>query len=230
MNIAHLLLGSATEFRDLVALAHGSRAHLTYRELWRKVSVMSMHLRVRFGLQRGDRVAFAMANCVEVREVMHAIWRRPLRGADERRHAKEFAFILRIPAPLCFVTPDLATTIAEAAREALALRIVDTTTRPYTFMEVGDQPDGRRRADRSGVAVLPRAPPAAEGRHAHRIATFVDDAQLLCRCRSPRAARLDRACRPDQPRFGPVELPCWRAVRSRSFPKAASTRCPRRSS
>ena len=44
MNIAHLLLGSAREFRDLPALARGTAPHLTYRDLWRKVSVMSMHL------------------------------------------------------------------------------------------------------------------------------------------------------------------------------------------
>jgi len=74
MNIAHLLLGSAQEFRDLPALARGTSPHLNYRELWRKVSVMSTHLVARFGLARGDRVAFAMANCVESIEVMYAIW------------------------------------------------------------------------------------------------------------------------------------------------------------
>ena len=37
MNIAHLLLGSAHEFRDLPALARGTATHLGYRELWRKV-------------------------------------------------------------------------------------------------------------------------------------------------------------------------------------------------
>jgi acyl-CoA synthetase (AMP-forming)/AMP-acid ligase II len=142
MNIAHLLLGSATEFRDLAALAHGTRVHLTYRELWRKVSVMSTHLRVRFALQPGDRVAFAMTNCVEAIEVMYAIWHAGLCAVpmNAKLHAKEFAFILENSgAKLCFVTPDLATTIAEAAKEAPALKeIVDTTTRPYTFMEVGD--------------------------------------------------------------------------------------------
>ena len=74
MNIAHLLLGSAQEFRDRTALARGDAAWLSYRELWRKVSVMSTHLRVRFGLERGDRVAFAMTNCVEAIEVMYAVW------------------------------------------------------------------------------------------------------------------------------------------------------------
>ena len=33
MNIAHLLLGSAQEFRDLPALARGASPHLSYRDL-----------------------------------------------------------------------------------------------------------------------------------------------------------------------------------------------------
>ena len=142
MNIAHLLLGAAQEFRDLPALARGTTPHLGYRDLWRKVSVMSTHLRVRFGLQRGDRVAFAMTNCVESIEVMYAIWHAGLCAVpmNAKLHAKEFAFILENSgARLCFVTPDLAGTIAEAAREAPDLKeIVDTTTRAYSFMEVGD--------------------------------------------------------------------------------------------
>src|SRR5262249_22783961 len=142
MNIAHLLLGSAREFRYLPALARGEASHLTYRDLWRKVSVMSMHLSGRFGLRRGDRVAFAMTNCVEAIDVMYATWQAGLCAVpmNAKLHAREFAFILENSgAKLCFVTPDLAATIAEAAREAPALKeIVDVATRSYGFMEVGD--------------------------------------------------------------------------------------------
>jgi long-chain acyl-CoA synthetase len=157
MNIAHLLLGSAQEFRDHAALARGEAAWLSYRDLWRKVSVMSTHLRVRFGLSAGDRVAFAMTNCVEAIEVMYAIWHAGLCAVpmNAKLHAKEFAFILEnAGARLCFVTPDLATTIAEAAREASALKeIVDVTTRHYTFMEVGD-PSAMADCDPTGPAWL----------------------------------------------------------------------------
>jgi long-chain acyl-CoA synthetase len=142
MNIAHLLLGSSREFSSLPALARGTASHLSYRDLWRKVSVMSMHLSGRFGLERGDRVAFAMTNCVEAIEVMYAVWHAGLCAVpmNAKLHAKEFAFILENSgAKLCFVTPDLAGTIAEAARESPALKeIVDVTTRSYGFMEVGD--------------------------------------------------------------------------------------------
>jgi acyl-CoA synthetase (AMP-forming)/AMP-acid ligase II len=142
MNIAHLLLGSSQAFCDHVALARGEAPHLSFRELWRKVSVMSTHLRVRFGLQPGDRVAFALSNCVESIEVMYAIWHAGLCAVpmNAKLHAREFAFILaNSGARLCFVTPDLATTIAEAAGEAPDLKeIVDVSTRPYGFMTVGD--------------------------------------------------------------------------------------------
>src|SRR5499427_8309170 len=142
MNIAHLLLGAAQEFRDFAALAKGGAPYASYRDLWRKVSVMSTYLRARFGLERGDRVAFAMTNCVESIEVMYAIWHAGLCAVpmNAKLHAKEFAFILENSgARLCFVTPDLATTIAEAAGEAPELKeIVDVTTRSYSFMEVGD--------------------------------------------------------------------------------------------
>ena len=142
MNIAHLLLGSAQEYRNHIALARGSEPYLSYRALWRKVSVMSMHLRVRFGLEKGDRVAFAMTNCVEAIEVMYAVWHAGLCAVpmNAKLHAKEFAFILENSgARLCFVTPDLAQTIAEAAREAPALQeIVDVTAKSYGFMAVGD--------------------------------------------------------------------------------------------
>ena len=124
MNIAHLLLGSAQEFRDLPALARGTSPHLNYRDLWRKVSVMSTHLAGRFGLSRGDRVAFAMSNCVESIEVMYAIWHAGLCAVpmNAKLHAREFAFILENSgAKLCFVTPDLAGTIADAAAKKAQL-------------------------------------------------------------------------------------------------------------
>src|SRR5690242_12320223 len=140
MNIAHLLLGGAREFRDYTALAKGDSPYASYRDLWRKVSVMSTYLRARFGLERADRVAFAMTNCVESIEVMYTIWHAGLCAVpmNAKLHTKEFAFILENSgAKLCFVTPDLVTTIAEAAKEAPALKeIVDVTSKAYERMGI----------------------------------------------------------------------------------------------
>src|SRR5437660_2507744 len=142
MNIAHLLLGASQEFRDFTALAKGETPYASYRDLWRKVSVMSTYLRARFGLERGDRVAFAMTNCVEAIEVMYTIWHAGLCAVpmNAKLHAKEFAFILENSgAKLGFITPDLATTIAEAAREAPHLKeIVDVTTKAYDRLGISD--------------------------------------------------------------------------------------------
>ena len=142
MNIAHLLLGGAREFRDFTALAKGDSPYASYRDLWRRVSVMSTYLRERFGLERGDRVAFAMTNCVESIEVMYTIWHAGLCAVpmNAKLHAKEFAFILENSgAKLCFVTSDLATTIAEAAKEAPALKeIVDVASKAYGRLSISD--------------------------------------------------------------------------------------------
>jgi acyl-CoA synthetase (AMP-forming)/AMP-acid ligase II len=142
MNIASLLIKSAQAFPDLIALAKGEAAHLTYRNLLRKVSVMATHLRYRLKLQPGDRVAFAMTNCVESIETMYAIWHAGLVAVpmNARLHPREFAFILQnAGARVCVVTPDLAESIASIRNECPALeRIVDTSTRDYTFMAVGD--------------------------------------------------------------------------------------------
>ena len=117
-----------------------------------------------------------MTNCVEAIEVMYAIWHAGLCAVpmNAKLHAKEFAFILENSgARLCFVTPDLAETIAEAAKEAPALKeIVDVTTRSYTFMEVGDpsRPDGMRsRPIRRGCSTR-RARPAGPRARCSRIA------------------------------------------------------------
>jgi len=65
MNLAHLLLGPAREVQDLPAFARADAPHLTYRDLWREVSIIGMHLGGRFGLQRGDRMAFALSNALK---------------------------------------------------------------------------------------------------------------------------------------------------------------------
>ena len=117
-----------------------------------------------------------MSNCVESIEVMYAIWHAGLCAVpmNAKLHAREFAFILENSgARLCFVTPDLAATIAEAAKEAPELKeIVDVTTRSYTFMEVGDPSrHDRGGADRSRPGCsTPRAPPAGPRAPCSRIA------------------------------------------------------------
>jgi len=142
MNIAHLLLGAARAHGERPALARGAGSHSTYRDFWRQVAVMSTHLKHRFGLKPGERVALAMTNGVEALEAMYAVWHAGLVAVpiNAKLHPREFAYILEHSgARLCVVTPDLATTIAEAAAGLKALvEIVETGTRSWTFMGNGD--------------------------------------------------------------------------------------------
>ena len=174
-----------------------------------------------------------MTNCVEAIEVMYAIWHAGLCAVpmNAKLHAKEFAFILENSgAKLCFVTPDLADTIAEAAKEAPELKeIVDVTTRSYGFMEVGDPiAMAEAEADRSGVAVLHLGHDRpAQGRHAHPSQSAGDDAELLRRRRSaarsaarwcmPRRSAMARAC---------GTSPWWRAASIQVFPESGKYEVP----
>ncbi|HJQ60264.1 MAG TPA: AMP-binding protein [Vineibacter sp.] len=151
MNIATLLIKAAQAYPEQAALARGEVAHLSYRGLLRKVSVMATHLRYRLKLEPGERVAIAMTNGVEAIETMYAIWHAGLVAVpmNAKLHPREFAFILENSgARVCVVTPDLAESIASIKDECPALqRIVDTSTRDYSFMAVGDP-----------VAITDRAP------------------------------------------------------------------------
>jgi long-chain acyl-CoA synthetase len=142
MNIANLLIKAAQAFPEHIALAKGELAHLSYRNLLRKVSVMATHLRHRMKLAAGERVAIAMTNSVEAIETMYAIWHAGLVAVpmNAKLHPREFAFILQNSgARVCVVTPDLVESIASVKGECPDLqRIVDTSTRDYTFMAVGD--------------------------------------------------------------------------------------------
>src|SRR4030095_174872 len=90
MNIAHLLLGAAQEFRDVTALARGDAAYLSYRDFWRKVSMMSTYLLARFGLSPGRpcRDRDDQLRRIAGGDVRH-LARGPLRGADERQAARQ---------------------------------------------------------------------------------------------------------------------------------------------
>jgi long-chain acyl-CoA synthetase len=142
MNIAELLLRAAQSYPDNVALAIGTTPHLTYRNLLRKVSVMATHFRYRMGLLPGDRVALATTNGVEALEAMYAIWHAGLCAVpmNAKLHPREFTFILQNSgARVCFATPDLVEAIAGIKDECPALeRVVDTGSRDFRFMSVGD--------------------------------------------------------------------------------------------
>jgi long-chain acyl-CoA synthetase len=127
MNLAHLLLRNARLQPDAPAIAQGRHAVRSYGELAADVARLAAGLRVKLGLQAGDRVALAMKNCVEYHEVLFACWHAGLVAVpmNAKLHPKEFAYILENSgAKACFVTPDLESAIpgATPVRELERLR------------------------------------------------------------------------------------------------------------
>src|SRR5436190_5238026 len=110
MNLAHLLLRNARLQPKAPALARGKHLVRTYGELAERVARLAAGLRRRLDLQRGDRVALAMKNCIEYHEVLFACWHAGLVAVpmNAKLHAKEFTYILENSgAKACFVTSDL---------------------------------------------------------------------------------------------------------------------------
>jgi len=114
MNLVQLLLRNARSLPDRPALAVGSQVVLTYKDLALRVSRLSAGMKKKFRLQAGDRVALAMKNCPEYYEVLFACWHAGLTAVpiNAKLHAKEFAYIIdNAGARLCFVTPDLESSV-----------------------------------------------------------------------------------------------------------------------
>ncbi|MET8430566.1 long-chain fatty acid--CoA ligase [Nocardia sp. NPDC004860] len=95
MNIAAFLAKSATHHPDRAAIVHGTRT-ITYAELYRRALNIGGELLGR-GLQRGDRVAFALHNSPEVLETVFGCLAAGLVVVpmNARLHAKEMAYIAR---------------------------------------------------------------------------------------------------------------------------------------
>ena len=74
MNIAQFLHHSARIYGDRPALAVGKKVVKSYRDLSQRVASLASGMQKHYGLQAGDRVAFAMKNCPEYWELMFACW------------------------------------------------------------------------------------------------------------------------------------------------------------
>jgi long-chain acyl-CoA synthetase len=124
MNLVHLLLRSARWLPEWPALAVGKRPVRTYREMASRVARLASGFSKKFSLRAQDRVALAMKNCPEFYEVLFACWHAGLTAVpmNAKLHPKEFAYILENSgARLCFVTPDLQSSVPSgiAPEEAL---------------------------------------------------------------------------------------------------------------
>ena len=73
MNVAQLLLRSASVFPDRTAIMLGERKILDYRELARRAASIATYLKSDLGLTPGDRVALFMTNNAAYLEILYGV-------------------------------------------------------------------------------------------------------------------------------------------------------------
>lgn len=151
MNVAQLLLRSASVFPDRTAIMLGERKILDYRELARRVASIATYLKSDLGLTPGDRVALFMTNNAAYLEILYGVWWAggvavPI---NAKLHPKEAAYILNNSGAAClFCSDDLASGIGTIADTLPALRQVFTA----------ESTDHARILDAPPSALVPRTP------------------------------------------------------------------------
>ena len=138
MNIAHLLLRAARTLPANPAVSRGDRLVATYAELAQRVMALSRGMREGLGLKPGDRAALVMTNCPEYIEILYAAWWAGLTAVpiNAKLHPKEAEYILsNAEASVCFVTPDLASSIGPLENSVPGLRrVIDVGSTAYRSM------------------------------------------------------------------------------------------------
>tara|TARA_Y100000588_G_scaffold218965_1_gene232879 strand:- start:167 stop:1693 length:1527 start_codon:yes stop_codon:yes gene_type:complete len=118
MNLAQLLFKAADKYPNSPALAHGNNVVATYADHAQRSASLAGALLGNIGLERGDRVAIAMANTPAYSEIMFGVWHAGLCAVpmNSRLHPLEFSYILENSgAKACFVSAELADAINEVS-------------------------------------------------------------------------------------------------------------------
>jgi len=134
LNLDQLLLRTARVFPQRQAVVHGERALLTYGELARRVSILAGHLRGRFALASGDRVALFMGNAPAYLEVLYAIWHAGLAAVpvNAKLHPKELAHIVE-DSGACLLFVDSYSGVDKEPCD-----VVDVDTHEYALLMQGE--------------------------------------------------------------------------------------------
>ena len=127
MNVALWLARSAASHPSLPASALGTRVVASFGELASRAARLAGALRVRFGLEAGERVAVVAKNSPAYLELLFGIWHAGLAAvpANAKLHGAELGYILEHSgARVCFVSPGLEAEIAPHAPASLERLIV----------------------------------------------------------------------------------------------------------
>ena len=152
MNLANLLVRAGRSFGERPAVFHGEQRVHDYQSLASRTAIIAGRLRNEFALQPADRVALVMHNNPAYVEALFAVWHAGLVAVpiNAKLHAREFAYILEHSgARLCFVTADLAQTVAGLKQDLPELsRIVDVDAAEYRRLATGNpEPMAQRDAE-----------------------------------------------------------------------------------
>ena len=138
MNFAQTLAKTALTFADRPAISKGTAVIRNYAELSNRVACLASAMRGQLGLAKGDRVALVMKNCVETLEVLYACWHAGLAAVpvNSKLHPREFGFILSDSGTrACFITSDLADSIADARTDAPGVNyVIDLSSPNYDIL------------------------------------------------------------------------------------------------
>ena len=132
MNIALFLATAARSLSERPAVSIGTKLCWTYGELGLRVSRLAAGLSA-MGLRPGDRIGIAMANCPQYIEVLFAAWHGGFCAVplNAKLHPREIAYALdHCAARLCFITDNLAETLADLPRQIDGLDRVISVEQP----------------------------------------------------------------------------------------------------
>ena len=139
MNLSQTLQVMARFVPDRPAVTSDTGA-FTYAALEQQAAAIAGALRVRHGLQPGQRVGIVMENCAEFFPVLYGAWRAGLAAVpiNSKLHPKEFAWILaNSEARLVVATPELADRMTAQPGEVWP-PIIATGSRDYRALLDGD--------------------------------------------------------------------------------------------
>lgn len=138
MNIAQLLVRSATVFAERPAVFLGEHCLFDYRTLAARAASIGGFLRDELGLAAGERIAVFMTNCPEYLEVLYGIWWAGLAAVpvNAKLHPREMAYILENAEASClFVSADLALDVVPLVDDIASVkRIFTPGTREYASL------------------------------------------------------------------------------------------------
>jgi long-chain acyl-CoA synthetase len=156
MNVALWLESTAHSSPSAPALLDGTAIVADYQEFARRAASIAAALKDHYGIDRGDRVAVFMPNCIEYLECLYAIW---WAGAvavpvNAKLHGREAAWIVHhSETKLAFVTAKTAAALTAAELPA-TVALVDVGERSFQDMRAATSTASPARCSAQDLAWL----------------------------------------------------------------------------